>query len=74
MSQQLSCSFCGASDKEAEVLIRADKRIVEVLICDKCIDLCANILAEARAAKRAQCRVMKPVGQEVCEKGVTDAA
>lgn len=36
------CSFCGKSQKEVRVLIAGPT----VFICDECIDLCKDIVAE----------------------------
>lgn len=41
----LTCSFCGKSGEQAEVLIGGPG----VHICDKCVDLCNEIVAEYRA-------------------------
>ena len=38
----LSCSFCGKSQKEVKKLIAGPS----VYICDECISLCNDILAE----------------------------
>ena len=38
----LACSFCGKSQKQASKLIAGPG----VYICDECIDLCNEILAE----------------------------
>ncbi len=41
----LTCSFCGKSGEQAEVLIAGPG----AHICDKCVDLCNEIIAEYRA-------------------------
>jgi len=41
----LSCSFCGKSEREARQLISGPR----VLICDACVDACAEILRGERA-------------------------
>src|SRR5262245_45598953 len=41
----LSCSFCGKSQKEVRKLIAGPT----VYICDECIDLCNDIIAEENA-------------------------
>ena len=38
----LSCSFCGKSQREVKKLIAGPT----VYICDECIDLCNDIIAE----------------------------
>lgn len=38
----LVCSFCGKSDREAKKLIAGPA----VFICDECVELCNDILAE----------------------------
>jgi len=47
-------SFCGANGHECEKLIAGGGRVASgnpVMICDKCIDLCAEIVAEHRAGR-----------------------
>ncbi len=41
-SGQLTCSFCGKSQDEVKKLIAGPS----VYICDECIDLCKDIIAE----------------------------
>ncbi|MBI1909152.1 MAG: ATP-dependent Clp protease ATP-binding subunit ClpX [Deltaproteobacteria bacterium] len=56
----LSCSFCGKSQKEVRKLIAGPT----VYICDECIDLCNDIIAEenARATQMvSRSTVPKPV-------------
>lgn len=45
----LSCSFCGKSQKEVKKLIAGPG----VYICDECIDLCNDIIAEEREREAA---------------------
>jgi ATP-dependent Clp protease ATP-binding subunit ClpX len=55
----LSCSFCGKSQKEVKKLIAGPT----VYICDECIELCNDIIAEEygqEASSRAASRVLKP--------------
>jgi len=40
--QQCHCSFCGKSQKEVRILIAGPT----VFICDECVDLCGQIVAE----------------------------
>src|SRR5262249_38490999 len=44
------CSFCGKSKAEVERLVAGPK----VYICDACVDLAAEIVAEGRAEKAAK--------------------
>src|ERR1700749_2685775 len=56
----LSCSFCGKSQKEVKKLIAGPG----VYICDECIELCNDIIAEERdreESTRVQLTVPKPV-------------
>jgi len=55
----LSCSFCGKSQKEVKKLIAGPT----VYICDECIDLCNDIIAEEserEEPKLAQAKLLKP--------------
>ncbi|HKX45343.1 MAG TPA: ATP-dependent Clp protease ATP-binding subunit ClpX [Planctomycetota bacterium] len=55
----LSCSFCGKSQKEVKKLIAGPT----VYICDECIELCNDIIAEEygqESASRTSSRVLKP--------------
>jgi ATP-dependent Clp protease ATP-binding subunit ClpX len=74
----LSCSFCGKSQKEVKKLIAGPT----VYICDECIELCNDIIAEEygqEESSRASSRVLKPkeikealdeyvIGQEAAKK------
>src|SRR3954467_12915052 len=56
----LCCSFCGKSQKEVKKLIAGPG----VYICDECIELCNDIIAEEREREentKAQLKVPKPV-------------
>jgi len=46
---KLACSFCGKSQKEVKKLIAGPS----VYICDECISLCTDILAEERIKERS---------------------
>ena len=49
-----NCSFCGANGHEVEKLIAGGGKVASghpVMICDQCVDLCADIVAEHRAGK-----------------------
>jgi len=55
----LSCSFCGKSQKEVKKLIAGPT----VYICDECIELCNDIIAEEygqEEAGQAPTRILKP--------------
>jgi ATP-dependent Clp protease ATP-binding subunit ClpX len=55
----LSCSFCGKSQREVKKLIAGPT----VYICDECIELCNDIIAEEYGSEEggaAQSRVPKP--------------
>ena len=48
------CSFCGANGHEVEKLIQGGGKVAFghlVMICDQCVDLCADMVAEHRAGK-----------------------
>jgi len=48
----LSCSFCGKSQKEVKKLIAGPT----VYICDECIELCNDIIAEEYGQEEAPAR------------------
>lgn len=48
-TKELQCSFCGASQADAEQLIAADPAKTDVAICNVCIEMCRDILGAARA-------------------------
>lgn len=43
------CSFCGGGEHEREYLIAADA----VYICERCVDVCRDVIGAAREGKRA---------------------
>jgi ATP-dependent Clp protease ATP-binding subunit ClpX len=58
-NSNLSCSFCGKSQKEVKKLIAGPT----VYICDECIELCNDIIAEEYGEEETQApasRVLKP--------------
>ena len=58
-SANLSCSFCGKSQKEVKKLIAGPT----VYICDECIELCNDIIAEEYGQEESSVappRVLKP--------------
>lgn len=83
LSGALSCSFCGKSQKEVKKLIAGPG----VYICDECIDLCNDIIAEERErdqTQKATLKVPKPkeikdhldefvIGQEQAKKALSVA-
>ncbi len=48
--ENLRCSFCGKRRDEVEGVVAGGHR-AEVVICNECVDLCAEILAEERASR-----------------------
>lgn len=59
-NEELRCSFCGKSQKEVEKLIAGQG----VYICDECVRVCDDILAETAVSVResfAETKVLKPV-------------
>ena len=42
------CSFCGKSQREVYRLFA----VATSMICDECVDLCAQLLSEARAEEK----------------------
>ena len=77
----LCCSFCGKSQKEVKKLIAGPG----VYICDECIELCNDIIAEEKereVSTKATLKVPKPVdikshlddyviGQETAKKALS---
>ena len=57
----LSCSFCGKSQKEVRKLIAGPT----VYICDECIDLCNDIIAEETSRDSEQPRSWVPKPKEI---------
>ena len=55
----LKCSFCNKSQRDVRKLIAGPT----VYICDECVDICLDIIAEERKAKsrKAAMRLPKPV-------------
>ena len=46
MTRLLKCSFCGKSEKEVKKLVAGPD---DVYICDGCVELCSQVIAEASA-------------------------
>lgn len=62
---QLHCSFCGKSQKEVKKLIAGPG----VYICDECIDLCNDIIAEEKARdEKVTGKLIVPKPNEIMEK------
>ncbi len=60
----LSCSFCGKSQKEVKKLIAGPT----VYICDECIELCNDIIAEEYGQEEAPARSSRvPKPREISE-------
>ncbi|MDR2379920.1 MAG: ATP-dependent Clp protease ATP-binding subunit ClpX [Bifidobacteriaceae bacterium] len=57
----LKCSFCGKSQKHVRKLIAGPS----VYICDECIDLCNEIIAEEAPAKKAESTAELPKPREI---------
>jgi ATP-dependent Clp protease ATP-binding subunit ClpX len=57
----LSCSFCGKSQREVRKLIAGPT----VYICDECIKLCNDIIAEENEKEDARPQVSLPTPQEI---------
>ncbi len=58
-NSNLSCSFCGKSQREVKKLIAGPT----VYICDECIELCNDIIAEEYGREEAasqESRIPKP--------------
>jgi ATP-dependent Clp protease ATP-binding subunit ClpX len=47
MESETECSFCGRPPEEIEYYVEGP----DVIICSLCIDLCAEVLADERAAE-----------------------
>ena len=70
-NQTLCCSFCGKSQKEVKKLIAGPT----VYICDECIGLCNDIIAEEidrEETKDTKLRIPRPVGDQVHPRRVRD--
>ncbi len=56
MSETLYCSFCGKKQGEVEKIIAGP----EVYICNECVVLCADIIAEEKIKTSKQFKFLKP--------------
>jgi ATP-dependent Clp protease ATP-binding subunit ClpX len=59
----LCCSFCGKSQKEVKKLIAGPT----VYICDECVDICLDIIAEDRVLDQAKPESKLPKPREIKE-------
>ena len=59
MEKALRCSFCGKTQKEVKRLVAGPS----VYICDECIDMCNDLVAEDLVNDVSDCfqKVLKPV-------------
>jgi ATP-dependent Clp protease ATP-binding subunit ClpX len=60
-SDVLRCSFCNKSQREVRKLIAGPN----VYICDECVDICLDIIAEDRAREARETRKTLPKPEEV---------
>ncbi|MDD5562145.1 MAG: ATP-dependent Clp protease ATP-binding subunit ClpX [Thermoanaerobaculaceae bacterium] len=60
-SELLRCSFCNKSQREVRKLIAGPN----VYICDECVDICLDIIAEDRAREARESRRSLPKPEEV---------
>ena len=63
-SYNLNCSFCGKSQREVKKLIAGPT----VFICDECVDICLDIIAEDRLLEQQQ-ETSLPKPKEIKEEG-----
>ena len=60
-SDLLRCSFCNKSQREVRKLIAGPN----VYICDECVDICLDIIAEDRAREARETRPDLPKPEEI---------
>ena len=60
-SDGLKCSFCNKSQKDVRKLIAGPT----VYICDECVDICLDIIAEERESEDQEGRVRLPKPEEI---------
>jgi ATP-dependent Clp protease ATP-binding subunit ClpX len=60
-SELLRCSFCNKSQREVRKLIAGPN----VYICDECVDICLDIIAEDRAREARESRRNLPKPEEI---------
>src|SRR5438128_3110547 len=68
-NQTLVCSFCGKSQKEVKKLIAGPT----VYICDECIGLCNDIIAEELESEEQQGKGTKAIPKPAEIKQILDA-
>jgi hypothetical protein len=56
-TDNIACSFCGKNQDQVRKLIAGPK----VFICDECVDLCEDILAEETLVDEAPTRSQEPL-------------
>ena len=62
-SELLRCSFCNKSQREVRKLIAGPN----VYICDECVDICLDIIAEDRAREARESKRSLPKPEEIKE-------
>lgn len=45
-TELLHCSFCGKSQDEVTIIIAGSPTVTQAYICNKCVAICNNIIAE----------------------------
>ena len=60
-SDLLRCSFCNKSQREVRKLIAGPN----VYICDECVDICLDIIAEDRAKEARETKRQLPKPEEI---------
>jgi ATP-dependent Clp protease ATP-binding subunit ClpX len=60
-SELLRCSFCNKSQREVRKLIAGPN----VYICDECVDICLDIIAEDRAREARETKTSLPKPEEI---------
>ena len=67
--EALRCSFCNKSQREVKKLIAGPT----VFICDECVDICLDIIAEDRMLEQQQDTTLpKPQGDQGAPRRVRD--
>lgn len=63
------CSFCGCGEHEREYLIAADG---PVYICERCVDVCRDVIGAERERKRAAEQHAVSSNAELCPLPTTE--
>ena len=68
MDRHLRCSFCGKSRDEVRKLIAGPT----VYICDECVNLCNDIIAEdwEEAKEEISSKLKKPLGDQASPRSI----